>query len=65
VRLFTPQSQTSLSDLWKIRDSDNSPLIYASTAVTLISDAQKALVPVGYDRSHEYAPDEYSPDEYA
>lgn len=63
-KIFT-QSQPSLSDMWKIRDSDNSPLIYANCNITLVGDYENALVPTNYPGQNEYAQDEYAPGEYA
>lgn len=42
--VFNPNSQTSLSDLWKIRAADEKPLLYASTTVMFVSESQFALL---------------------
>ena len=42
--VYNPQGQTSLSDMWKIKDSDISPLVFAQTAIMLVSESQNALV---------------------
>jgi len=45
--VFNPQSQTSLSDLWKIKDSEIAPLIFASTTIALVSESQNAIANPG------------------
>lgn len=45
--IYNPQSQSAPSDLWKVRGGEVAPLLFASTNIVLVSEAQNAIANPG------------------